>query len=329
MKHISLWERIEISTRLRLWESQETIALVVWYSQWTISKEIKKWTFDGIYDPVYANNLTKERREKANIWNTKLLKGPLWSIIEEKLQSKDEDWSPDTIIGRMKAEWYEVVCTKTVYNFIHKHSPWIKKSLRHWRKWYRTRGKVETRWTIWNIVRIDQRPPEVELRETMTHWEVDTILSWTRKARLVTLVERKSRYICIEKTSSGQALEVSQSIINVGVRIWIENFDTITSDNGKEFADREIVTYTLQVLFYFARPYHSWERWTNEHGNRCIRKYWPKWFVFENLSNSDIEKAEKKINLKPRKILNYHSPSEILFKEKLSYFSHYSFWITI
>lgn len=318
-------ERMEICIGLWLWLTQEAIAEKLGYKQPSISKEIRKWTIDGKYDPIYANNLAKERRRIANQWHTKLLKWGLWNVIEEKLKSKEEDWSPDTIIGRMKAEWLDVVCEKTVYNFIHNHSPWTKTLLRHWRKWYRSRGKVETRWTMWNILRIDQRPQEVELRETATHWEIDTIISWTRKGRLVTVVERQSRFIWIKKTSSGQALEVSQSIIDIGVRVWIEKFETITSDNWKEFANWEMISYKLQSLFYFAQPYHSRERWTNENWNRCIRKHLPKWFEFENLSDADVEKLERKLNMKPRKILNYRSPSEVLFGEKLSYFSHYSF----
>ena len=320
-----LWERIEISTRLRLWESQELIALAIWYTQWSISKEIKQWKLNGVYDPVYAHNLAKEKRLQANISHTKLFKGNLWSVIEEKLKSKDEDWSPDTIVGRMKEEWYKVVCEKTVYNFIHNHSPWTKALLRHWRKWYRARDKVETRWTMWNILRIDQRDPQIEKRETPTHWEIDTIISWTRKARLVTVVERQSRYIWIKKTSSGQAWEVSQKVIDIGAQVWIDKFETITSDNGKEFSNREMISYKLQSLFYFAHPYHSRERGTNENWNRCIRKHLPKWFEFESLSDIDVEKLEAKLNMKPRKILNYHSPSEILFGKKHTYFSHYSF----
>jgi IS30 family transposase len=325
MKHMWLSARIEIYTKLGLWETQENIAIFLWYKQSSISKEISKWKKDWKYDPIHADNLAKNRRKTANVTRTKLLKGNLWAVIEWKLKDSDEDWSPDTIIGQMKVEWLKLVCEKTIYNFIHNHSPWTKVLLRHWRKWYRKRGEVEKRWTIWNILRIDQRPQEVELRETATHWEADTIISWTRKTRLVTLVERKSRYICIKKTSSGQALEVSQCIIDMGVEIWIDKFESITSDNGKEFANWEMISYMLQSLFFFAFPYHSRERGTNENGNRCIRKHLPKWFEFESLSDSDIEKLQRKLNNKPRKILNYRSPAEVLFGEKLTYFSHYSF----
>lgn len=320
-----LTDRIEIYARLWLWDSQLSIAELLWYNQSSIGKEIRRWLQNGKYDPIYANNLAKERRKQANISHTKLFKGNLWRVIEEKLKDKNEDWSPDTIIGRMKEEWLNVVCEKTVYNYIHNHSPWTKVLLRHWRKWYKQMGKVERRWTMWNILRIDQRPEEVELRKTSTHWEADTIISWTRKARLVTLVERKSRYIWIKKTSSGQALEVSQCMIDIGAKIWIEKFETITSDNGKEFANWEMTSYMLQSLFFFAQPYHSRERWTNENWNRCIRKHLPKWFEFESLSDIDIENLARKLNNKPRKILNYRSPSEVLFGEKLKYFSHYAF----
>jgi IS30 family transposase len=197
--------------------------------------------------------------------------------------------------------------------------------LRHGKKWYKKKWTTETRWTLGNILRIDQRPPEVELRDTMTHREVDTIISWTRKWRLVTLVERSSRYIWIKKTSSGQALEVSQCMIDIEARLWIEKLGTITSDNWKKFANREITSYVLQSLFYFANPYHSWERWTNENGNRCIRKHLPKWSEFELLTDADIHALETKLNNKPRKILNYRTPSEVLLGTQLAHFNKYSF----
>jgi IS30 family transposase len=105
MKHLWLEERIEISTRLRIGETQTIIAKALWYTQWSISKEIKRGSMGWLYDPIYANNKSLETRKETNIWRTKLLQWNIWAIIESKLHNKDEDWSPDTIIGRMKAEW--------------------------------------------------------------------------------------------------------------------------------------------------------------------------------------------------------------------------------
>jgi IS30 family transposase len=318
-------ERIEIYMLLWQGKVQEGISSILWYKQGSISKEIKKWTREGRYDPVYAQEISKQRRRVANIWHTKLLQWHILWLINEKLSSKDEDWSSDTIIGRMKAEWVACVCTKTVYNYINYHEPGMKKHLRHGKKGYKKRWSEERRGNLWDIIRIEARPPEVEWRETYYHWEADTIISWTRKGRIATLAERKSRYICMKKTSSGQALEVGEKIVEMWNVLGEEKFETITSDNGKEFGDWELIAYRLWVWFYFAKPYHSWERWTNENGNRCIRKHLPKWTEFEIYSDEEIAKIEKMINNKPRKILNYRTPSEELLGSKSSYFSHYSF----
>jgi IS30 family transposase len=310
-----------------LWQgkTQTEIGNILWYLQWSISKEIKKWTIDWWYDPIYADRVSKERRYKANQSHNKLNWSKWWDIIVEKLTSKNEDWSPDTIIWRMKQEWLEIVCTKTVYNYINYHAPWIKKHLRHWKKWYKKRWRKEIRWTLWDVIRIEQRPEIVETRSTYHHWEVDTMLSWTRKNRIATLAERRSRYCCLKKTSSGRALEVWEAIIEMCMKVWEDKVETITSDNGKEFADRELIAYSLWVWFYFANPYHSRERWTNENVNRCIRKHLPKWTLFEEYDETAIEKIEHMINNKPRKILNYRTPTEELFNSESSYFRHYSF----
>lgn len=307
------------------WLSQTEIADKLWYSQPSISKEIWKWTINGKYDAIYAEKVTQRLREDANRTHTKLTDTKLWQTIVECLENKEEDRSPDTIVWRMKSEWYRTVCTKTVYNYINKHDPWVKKLLRHGKKWYRNRWTQETRWSLWEIMRIDVRDKQVETRETYNHWEIDTIISWTRKCRIATAVERKSRYVGMKKTSSGQAIEVSQKIIDIGVEVWIEKFETITSDNWKEFADWEVISYRLQSLFYFANPYHSRERGTNENWNRCIRKHLPKGTEFENITDAEIEKIQTMINNKPRKILNYRTPTEELFGEKRTYFSHYAF----
>lgn len=325
MKQMDLNCRIDIYMLLWQGRTQIEIGERLWYWQSSISKEIRKWTIDWWYDPIYAQEISKQRRKEANKSRKKLIWTALRNIIVEKISSIDEDRSPDTVIGRMRKEWLSTVCTKTVYNYINYHEPWIKKHLRHWKKWYKKRWKKETRWTLWEVMRIEQRPEIVETRKTYYHREVDTIISWTRKHRIATLAERKSRYCCMKKTSSGKALEVWEAIVEMCMQIWEDKVETITSDNGKEFADRELVAYRLWVWFYFANPYHSRERWTNENVNRCIRKHLPKWTVFEDYEEEAIEKIQQMINNKPRKILDYHTPKEQLFESKTSYFTHYSF----
>lgn len=121
----------------------------------------------------------------------------------------------------------------------------------------------------------------------------------------------------MKKTKTGTAKEVCEAMINL---LKAENIHSITSDNGTEFADRELVEAYLNIPFFFANPYHSRERATNENGNRCIRKHIPKKLDFSHVSDETFAKIEHMLNHKPRKILNYRTPYEVHRNQETSLF---------
>jgi transposase, IS30 family len=93
---------------------------------------------------------------------------------------------------------------------------------------------------------------------------------------------------------------------------------TLTSDNGKEFANHERVAEVLKLDYYFAHPFSSWERGTNENTNGLIRQYFPKHSTFNTISSNDVESAMEKLNNRPRKCLDYKTPNEVYTLDKIA-----------
>jgi IS30 family transposase len=312
-KQLSEDERIEIRRLLKDWKKHDEIGFSLCRSQSTISREIKDNSINGDYHPLRAEKLSRQRRIDANVANSKLLRNKnLREKIIGKLCSEDEDWSPDTIVWRLKKEKQEYVCTGTIYKYIYKHEPWLRKFLRY-KKWYKKRWTKQLKLLWQNKKHIGERDPIIEKRTRIWDIEVDTVVSKWRTCRLFTAFDRKSRLCWIRKLRTGKAEEVCE--VMIATFKW-EKILSITPDNGTEFADRELTELYLQTPIYFATPYHSRERGTNENGNRCVRKYVPKKFDFSNVSDETFEKIEKKLNNKPRKILNYRTPFEVHYRKK-------------
>jgi len=317
-KHLSQEERNEIWRLLKSEKTQWEIGIFLGRSQGTISREITNNTINDEYCPIKAGKLAQKRRIQANINNTKLLKNEvLRTEIIWRLTSSVEDWSPDTISWRMRKEKVGTVTAKTIYNYIYHHDPWLRKSLRY-KKGYQSRKQKEKR-VLWdNKKRIEEREEIIEKRIRIWDVEVDTVVSRGRKWRVFTAFDRKSRLCWLRKANTGTAKEISKIMIECFKG---KNIKSITADNGLEFADRELTELYLQIPFIFANPYHSWERWTNENGNRCLRKHIPKKMDFSNLSDATVSEIEKKLNSKPRKIHNYRTPFEVHYHKKTQFFS--------
>lgn len=322
MWYLSEYERLLIYRWLAVWDSKYEIAKKLWRSHTTIGREIQrnsngKW----VYDPIQANGIYRDRRIRVNKERSKLLNNnALRDEIEVRLQNKEEDWSPDGLVGRMKKEWVDCVCTKTIYNYIHKYSPWRKKYLKY-KRWYRKAKK----WLQWkvneNLPSIDERPEIVETRTRVWDWEADTVISKGRNCALLTCNERKIKYVFIKKVENYKAETIHKATLAL-LNNYKDRIYTITIDNGKEFWDAEITQVYLWVQYYKAHAYHSRERWSNEHTNGMIRKWLPKWSDFSTITDEEIIALQNKLNKKPRKILNYSTPYELFHNTKLAYFSH-------
>ena len=187
----------------------------------------------------------------------------------------------------------------------------LYKNLRHNGKKYNKRGsKNAGRGFIPNRVDIDKRPSIVEEKSQIGDWEIDTIIGKNHKGAIVSIVDRHSKLTMLTKVSRKTAHDVGNALIS-RLRQVQDSVYTITSDNGKEFANHITISKELKADFYFAHPYHSWERGLNEHTNGLVRQYIPKSAYFDVISNDKIQEIEDLLNNRPRKVLQFLTPTEV------------------
>jgi IS30 family transposase len=164
---------------------------------------------------------------------------------------------------------------------------------------------------ITGAISISERPKEIELREKIGHWEGDSVVSRQSKYGLNTLVERKSGLVFISKIKNGKAEKTAQKVVARLSALPRNKRQTLTLDNGSENAGHKIITAALKTKCYFARPYHSWERGTNENTNGLIRYYFPKKTDFATITEKQIRRVESILNNRPRKRLQWLTPLEV------------------
>jgi IS30 family transposase len=289
----------------------ETIAKEVGVHRSTIYRE--KMRNSGLrgYRPKQAHQMAVERKKEAEkqIKLTPYLKFE----IAKKLR---EDWSPEQISGYFDRHNIKVVSHQTIYKYIYEDylkGGTLYQHLRHAKKKKKKRyGSRDTRGQIKNKIMIDQRPNIVEKRSRIGDWEGDTMIGKNQKGTIVTLVERKSKFMLACSVSNKSEQKVSEAMVDL---LWKykDKVHTITTDNGKEFAGHEKVSRKLKAKFYFAHPYSSWERGLNENSNGLLRQYYPKKTDLRNITQGHIYPVLEKINNRPRKSLGYATPAEVFF----------------
>jgi IS30 family transposase len=185
--------------------------------------------------------------------------------------------------------------------------------LRHRGRKYRKRGAVNnSRRHIPNAIDISERPVIVDQRSRFGDFEVDTIVGASPFQHILTVVERKVGLLFMAKLRKPTAREAADKLIEILSPLAKQGYvKTITADNGLQFAQHERVSSVLGATMYFARPYHSWERGTNENTNGLIRQYLPKKTNFDNYSDQDLKEIQMRLNSRPRKRLGYSTPIEI------------------
>jgi len=276
----------------------------------SISREIERNTGKRGYRPKQAH---KKAQWRAKRRGTRRFTDEVRQDAERRLR---KGWTPEMISGRAQLEGRPSVCKETIYNHIYRDS---KKGGDLWKCLPRARRKRRRRCPkvdgrgrgrIPNQKRIDLRPAEVESRKTVGHWEGDLINGLEGTGHLVTLVERKTRFALLERVSSKKADEVTEKMALQMKPLPELLRGTVTLDNGKEFARHEFFARETGVEVYFARPYHSWERGTNENTNGLIRRLYPKRSSFLHIDDREIRRIEHFINDRPRKCLGWRTPRE-------------------
>lgn len=312
-RQLNAYERAQIQILQEEGYGLGDIAKALKRSKSTISREISRNSCTGIgYKAEFAEYHAKHRRAEANK-RYKIAEGsPLEHFIMDKLRQR---WSPDEIRDDLtKQQDLPTVCNETIYAFIKERRPEFKQYLlilayKHYRK--RGSGKKELipdrRW-------IDERPEEVELRDEIGHWEGDSVVSKCRKEAIATFAERASGYLLAEKMHDRTAPEMTAASKRAFAGVPAEQRKSCTNDSGPEFADHKTMEADLKMTMYFAHPYHSWERGTNENTNRLLRQFFPKGTRFSEIEDWELAWAVDLINHRPRKRLGYRTPHEVFME---------------
>lgn len=242
-----------------------------------------------------------------------------WVIEKLRLQ-----WSPEQISNRMKLELDDSVSHEWIYRLVYddrKHGGDLHLNLRWGRKTRKKRGGGrDKRGQIPNRVSIEQRPAVINERGRIGDLEGDTVIGANHKGKLLTLVDRSSRYTIIEKLENKTAELTSDTVIKA-INSSEVPFLSVTFDNGKEFTLHEKMTKETGLPIYFAHPYSSYERGTNENTNGLIRQYFPKKTDLSKVSKSAVKRVENLINNRPREVLGFKTAYEAHFGVTLQYFT--------
>jgi IS30 family transposase len=321
-KHLSIEERELI--QLRLWEKKSIRAIAKELNRppSSISREINR-NLPAIhyrYTPRLAHqramNSRSSRGRQDRLKNERIRK---YVIAHLKRR-----WSPEQIANTIEDEIQETISHEAIYQFIYVQIyrggyGYLKPGHLDLRLYLRRKKKRRTKKGARRCQRcfrpkgasINERPREINQRERIGDWESDTVESIDRKPGINTLVERKSGLILITRLTGKTAKATESAIVNRLNQLPEQARRTITSDNGTENSNWQELEQKLSIKTFFANPYHSWERGSNENANGLIRDYFPKSTDFTVVSDKEIRYVENELNNRPRKRLGWKTPLEV------------------
>ena len=308
--HLTIEERTSIAHLHKQGVSLRQIAITIGRNVSTIKRELdRNYTpnkkGDNDYYPYSSQKRYEERKSEAH----NIIQFPLEviQIIEQRIK---ETWSPEQIAAYYKNDGFP--CYKTIYKWINEGIiiNGNKSLLRRKGKggWYETRGKQNRGKSI------RKRDKRIYRRADYGHWELDTVVSGLGKSKscFITLVERKSRFYKAIKSPNRHADVVARLIIDYLKQYPSELVKTITTDNGKEFAEWEQIEKELNCEVYFCDTFCAWQKGSNENSNGLLREFFPKGYNLSRYTQVYIDKKVNLINNRPRKCNNWISPSKLM-----------------
>lgn len=313
MSQLTKAQRYTISVMRKRNFSMGEIAAVIGKHKSTISRELRRNCDrrSGRYDADLAQRKC-ERRQKEKPHRVRFTE-EVRLRVEAMLR---EDYSPEQIVGRCKLEGLECVSVETIYQHVwgdKRRGGDLHTHLRRKGRKYRKRGaKKDSRGVIRDRVSIDERPKVVDDKSRFGDLEIDLVVGANHRRALLTANDRASgiSWIALLEGKDSKALADKAAEMLMPFKGLLH---TITSDNGKEFAEHKAIAKSLAVDYYFAHPYHSWERGANENMNGLIRQYLPKGTSFDGLDDNEIKRIRDKLNNRPRKKLGFLTPIEYFF----------------
>lgn len=310
--HLTKDDRVSLGALLKAGLSIRECAKQIGFSPPGISKEIAKNGGRENYSPYQAHKRYLKLRLEVNQCHRIL--GSDQFVTDLVVTLLTIKWSPEQIVGRIEFELKErLISTASIYNYANPDKEISKLLPRKHNKYRRRKDgnqRKKEREELSVKKSIDARPAEIEKREKIAHWEGDTIIGKERTARMLTHTERKCGFLLADLLYDVSAEKIRIKSLEAFQGIPRDKLASITYDNGQEFADYELTEKQLGVDIYFAHPYHSWERGTNENTNGLLRRYYPKGTIFSNIEKEEFSEAVKQINHRPRKRLGYKSPHE-------------------
>ncbi len=308
-RQITFEERYTLGLLRRRGLSPAAIARILGRHRSTILREVRRnhATSDGTYRPQLADWYARGRRSRSRR-NRRFTATELQRVRA----LLEQQWSPEQVAGYLRRHRLLRISHETIYRYIwtdkrqggtlFTHLRGAQKQRRKRYRSYDSRGRVAGKRPI------TARPAAVETRTQLGHWEADTVLGPGRPC-LLSMVERKTGYVVLGKLQARTTAEVNRRATQL-IRRQPRAVRTITADNGTEFHSYAAIEQATGTRFYFATPYHAWERGTNENTNGLIRQYLPKGQSMKHLTQHDCNRISATLNNRPRKRLGYRTPEE-------------------
>lgn len=329
-KHLNFEERMTIQLRLKDGHSPYRIAKELRRSQNTVINEIRRGTTtqikQGKYIEIYLADTGEAIYKKHRLDSCRTFKRleccDFINYAVDKI--KGDSWSPDACVGNAlktgKFQRSQIVCTKTLYNYIDLGLLSVKNIDLPMKLRRNTKPTIVKKHKKKLGKSISERPKDIDNREEFGHWEIDTVIGEKsgNDCVLLTILERKTRNAIVRRITSKTADAVMNELRSIR-KLYGEQFSkvfkTITGDNGSEFADLSTLETNTDTSVYFTHPYSSFEKGTNERHNGLIRRFIPKGKRMSDYDLADIAFIEEWMNTLPRRILNYSTPEELFESE--------------
>lgn len=316
MRHLTKEERDQIACWHAAGVSNTEIGRRLGRDVSSIGRELKRNMVRGTYTAISAQHVSDTRNTRSR--KRAALKDPhVYGYVVDKLR---RGWSPEQISGRLRREQKKtVVCHETIYRYIYATQDGRQQELwdylpRHQRKRRKKYGRKTHRSLIPERVSIHERPEEVDTRKVFGHWEIDAVEGKGHKEAIATFLERVSRYYQAVKIPNLDAEAAIQAHLCVLGMFPEFARKTATFDNGKENTNHTKLWQYFGILTYFCDPYCSWQKGSNENHNGLLRRYIPKKTDFSLFTQTELDAMVAEINSRPRKCLNYATPSEVFMR---------------